>query len=305
MKTLFWISCLITGVVCLPLDFPSQTKVLAADQTVIQIAQKSSSFNYYMRLGYQATSRRNYRQALRYFEQARQIRPNNKYAVAAIRNVQSYIQRRSRIVFVPAGKPYRKVSAGTRGSCFLQEQRTIPLIPSSKEAQLTTAEYPTFLLYIPETDRKVQAIEFVLQDDETNEKFYSHTFQPVNQGSIVSVKIPENKPSLVVGKQYTWSFSVICDFDNRDQDQYIEGKIERLQDENLSEQLKETTNPLDQAMIYATAGLWENALTLLAELRQQRPNDAEVNKYWTELLNSVELEAVANKQILPCCTVQE
>ena len=305
MKTLFWTSCLVTSFVCLPLNFTSQTEVLAANKPAVQIAQSSATFNRNMNLGYTATKRRNYRQALRYFRQALRIRPNNKYAVRAIRNVEGYMKRGGSFGFVPRGKPQRSLSAGTRGSCFLPKQRAIPLIPSSKEAQLTTAANPTFFLYLPETDRSIKGIEFVLEDNDSSEQFYSQTFEDVKQGGIVSVQIPKDKVSLEIGKPYRWSFSIICDFNNRDQDQYVEGKIERLEDETLSEQLKETTAPLDQAIIYATAGLWENALTTIAQLRQQNPNNVEVNQYWTELLNSVKLEAVTKEEFLPCCTAKE
>jgi hypothetical protein len=304
MKPLFFAGCLLTSFLCLPLNFSTQTKVFAADQGV-QIAQKNSSYNQYMRLGYTETRRRNYRKALLHFQKALQIRPGDQYATAAIRNVNSYIQRRTAgIVFVPAGKPERTATAGTRGSCFLKDQRAIPLIPSSKEVQLTTSANPTFFLYIPPIEQNIEGLEFMVQDNESSETVYSKTFQPVGKGGIVSVTIPKQQASLKAGKPYTWSFSVICDFNNRDKDQFIEGKIERVQNENLADQLKQVNQPLDQAMIYATAGFWENSLSTIAELRRQRPNDSEINTYWNELLKSVELGDVANQKFLPCCTAK-
>ena len=48
-------------------------------------------YDRYMRLGYDATQRGSYAQALRFFESALAERPNDVYAVQAIRNVQAYL----------------------------------------------------------------------------------------------------------------------------------------------------------------------------------------------------------------------
>ncbi|MDB9373341.1 DUF928 domain-containing protein [Nodularia sphaerocarpa] len=305
MRLKFLTGCLLAGFLCLPLDFISQTKVLAVDQ-VFQVAQVNPAYNQSMRLGYTETRRRNYRKALGYFETALQLRPRDKYATAAIRNVKSYIQRRAtgRINFVP-GKPGRLQSAASRGSCFSNGKPAVPLIPTSKEAQQTTAEHPTFFFYIPQTAKKVHGLEFVLRDDESIQPLYREKFNPVGQAGIVSITIPANRPSLKTGKEYTWAFSMICDPRSRDQDLYLEGKIELLQEENLSDQIQQTNEPLDRVVIYATAGFWENALSTLANLRRQRPNDPKVQEYWFDLLKSVELEKVANEPLLPCCTSQK
>ncbi len=307
MKTLFYMYPikfkfltvgLLAGLVCQPLAFISQTKVLAYDQ-VVKVAQKSSNYNQYMRLGYTETRRRNYKRALGYFQQALQLRPNDQYATAAIRNVTSYQRRSGLIGFVPVGKPGRTQGGATRGGCFLNTESAVPLIPASKEAQLTTAEHPTFFFYIPQTAQQVQALEFVLRDDATTKPLYKQSFKPVGQPGIVSVTIPTDQPSLNTGKQYSWDFSIICDLHSRDKDGLLKGKIERLQDENLADQIQQTTKPLDQAIIYATAGFWENSLSIIANLRRDRPNDPEVQKYWADLLKSVNLDKVVEQPLLP------
>jgi tetratricopeptide (TPR) repeat protein len=49
-------------------------------------------FDRYMSAGYTATEARDYQTALQYFNAALQLRPNNPYALQAIRNVNTYIQ---------------------------------------------------------------------------------------------------------------------------------------------------------------------------------------------------------------------
>lgn len=50
-----------------------------------------SAYDRYMRLGYDATERKNYPQALIFFEKALIERPEDGYAIQALRNVQTYI----------------------------------------------------------------------------------------------------------------------------------------------------------------------------------------------------------------------
>jgi hypothetical protein len=306
MKHRFWASYLLAALAFLPFEAVNTTQVLATEP-VYQLAQAKTAYTQYMQLGYNETKRRNYRKALLNFQQAEQLRPGDRYATSAIRNVTAYIQRgsgRNRIAFVP-GRPGRVRSAGTRGSCFQTGQYLIPLTPTDKEAQRTTAERPTFFFYVPQTSATVQALEFVLQDDNSIDPLYKGTFKPVGQNGIVSVKVPADQPPLQIGKEYNWTFSMICDLNNRDKDSYVKGTILRSQDENLSLQLNQPNTDLDRAVLFSTAGFWEDALRTLANLRRQRPNDPEVQKYWEDFLNSVDIKEVVNKPLLPCCTVQK
>ncbi|WP_265274368.1 DUF928 domain-containing protein [Nostoc sp. KVJ3] len=306
MKHKFWASYLLAALAFLPLEPVINTQVLATE-LVSQLAQAKSAYTQYMQLGYNETRRRNYRKALLNFQQAERARPGDRYATSAIRNVTSYIQRsKNRIAFVPS-RPGRVRSAGTRGGCFQTGEDIIPLTPTDKEAQRTTAEHPTFFFYVPQTFTTVQALEFVLRDDDSTDPdaLYKGTFKPVKQNGIVSINLPADRASLQIGKGYNWTFSMICDVSNRDKDSYVKGTIVRSQDENLSLQLNQPSTDLDRAVLFATAGFWEDSLRTLANLRRQRPNDPEVQKYWEDLLNSVEIKEVVNKPLLPCCTVQQ
>ncbi|MDH6059581.1 DUF928 domain-containing protein [Chrysosporum bergii ANA360D] len=301
MKNKLWRGFLLAGFLCLSLDLVSQTQTLANDYGV-HAAQQSSTYDQYMQLGYTQTIRRNYRRALGYFQQALKVRPDDQDAKAAIRNVSNYIEQSSSLISFSPGRPGRRRGAASRGSCFLNSQYAVPLVPTDYEAQLTTSQHPTFLFYVPETAQPIQGLEFVLREEESIETVYRKTFKPVQQGGIVSITIPSDEPSLKAGKKYIWGFSMICDFLNRDQDLYEEGQIELIENENLSSQIQQTTQPLDKAMLYAAAGLWENTLSVLVNLRRDRPNDSQVEKYWQDLLKSVDLKEVAQEPLLPCCT---
>ncbi|MGI8502673.1 MAG: DUF928 domain-containing protein [Hassallia sp.] len=262
----------------------------------VLLAQTQSPYDQYMQLGYAATSQRNYPTAFNYFQQALQQRPGGKYANIAANNIESYIKnwRQASLSFVSSiGRPGRRSSAASRaGSCVETGQHLTPLTPKT-DPQLTTAAYPSFFVYVPQNS--AQALEFVLQDNTSNEELYKTTLKPNKQSGVVRVNFPNNAnlPSLQNGKEYAWSFSVVCDTQSRDKDIEVTGSIQRIQtDPNLAIQLQKA-QPRERAALYATSGIWQDTLTTVADLRRINPNDLGVKTDWEDLLKSVGLEKIA------------
>lgn len=284
IKLRFWTGCLLTSLVCLPSGFVNQTKVLAVEP-VVQIAQKSSAYKEYMLRGYQSTMQRNYTRALRYFQKALEIRPDDRYAKTAIRNVNSYIADRRRDPEPrPTGdRPRRIVLGGTRSGDL---KSLLALTPLDKDVQLTTGEHPTFFFFIPESSKEaIRELKFVLHegDTKTTKPLYETTFTPVGKKGIVSVSIPGDQPSLKIGKEYTWIFSISYPDEPDVADERVKGKIQRVEDETIAD-INEIA--------------WENSLSSLANLRRQYPDDPDVQQSWTDFLKSVGLDAVANEPLL-------
>jgi Domain of Unknown Function (DUF928) len=306
MKKIFWMRYLSAILVFAPLLSITPIQVWGADP--IKLAQAKSGYDQYMQQGYAATVRKDYSSALRFFQQAQQARPGDKYASSAINNVGLYIKRgrNARIVFIAVGKPGNRVSGGIRtGSCSQQGAKVTALIPGKDsdknsgnspgsqnstpvEPQLTTVGYPTLFFYVPQTS--APALEFLLRDGGTD--IYKTTFKPSGKPGIVGVSLPSNSnlAPLTAGKQYKWSFSVKCDLDDPDKDMLVEGFIKREQpDQNLSIQLQKA-QPRERVTLYAAAGFWQDTLATLADLRRQRPNDSELQADWEDLLKSVGIE---------------
>jgi hypothetical protein len=55
---------------------------------------------------------------------------------------------------------------------------------------------------------------------------------------------------------------------------------------------------LQQVAIYASNGIWYEALTTLAQLRQNSPQDATLQQEWQDLLIFVGLNDIAAKPLL-------
>jgi Domain of Unknown Function (DUF928) len=160
---------------------------------------------------------------------------------------------------------------------------------------LTASDRPSFWFYIPYSLNSNHSIEFVLQDETDNTLYQnSFTFAETKPG-VMQVKLPNHSTPLEIGKRYHWYFLVYC---HADDPVYVEGWVERVAvSPNLQVKLARST-PEEKADLYAANGIWYDALTNLAQLRQMYPNDVALRSDWESLLDSVGLGAIASQPIL-------
>jgi hypothetical protein len=304
MKKILWLWYLSVFVVFTPLLALNSTHVWSASNK--NTVQKSG-YNQFMLQGYAATAKRSYPLALSWFQKALKERPGDKYAIAAIRNVEGYVKRdrNARLVFVAVGKPGNRTSAASRsGSCTQGTPSLLSLVPKA-EPQYTATGYPTFLFYVPQNT--AQAFELIVEDETSDNPLYKKTFKSQPKSGVISVSLPQNAnvPALEIDKQYKWTFSLVCDTRAIDKNINVEGAIVRSQpDANLSTLLK-TAQPRERVSLYAASGFWFDTVAGLADLRRQRPNDATLKADWQDLLKSVGLESYAKAPLLDCCQVSK
>src|SRR6476469_1994376 len=190
----------------------------------------------------------------------------------------------------PQGISNRRATAGTRGEC--QSDKPLTALVQETPFSLTTAEYPTLFVYIPQTDAK--SAEFVLAD-EKNRDIYKTKFNIASKVGVFSLSIPATpiSPTLEVGNNYQWGFSLICDAEDRGRDLDINGSIQRV---NLNPDLVtnlEKASMRDRVNIYLKEGIWHDALITLASLRREKPNDSSLAKEWANMLQQVDLKDIA------------
>ncbi|WP_228036690.1 DUF928 domain-containing protein [Dolichospermum flos-aquae] len=297
---------LLAGFLSLPLGMVSQTPgssiALAAPNN-----QNRDLYNQYMQEGYKKTAVRGFREALSLFKQAEQLRPGDRYAQNAISNVEAYIKRGKQLIFFVSSKPTRVRAGSTRTEstrdCFnpvtsldgknhQSELTALTAMSDTDNSQLTTSDHPTFFFYIPKTAQPIQSLKFVLKN-EADEPLYTKNFNTPPQGGIFSIKVPDHRP-LKLDQKYTWMLSVNCANSGNKPDLSLTGAIQVVKDDNLSAAIQQTSDPIEQVMLYAASGIWENAITTLADLRRQKPNDPTVQNYWEQLLTSVKHLQEAN-----------
>lgn len=192
------------------------------------------------------------------------------------------------------GLPGRRVGGGTRSGALLPVTALVP----ENDLGLTIVENPTFFFYIPKTPSP-QIVEFVL-NDETGDTVYEKKFTTDGNSGVVGIRLPGDsqiKP-MQVGKNYRWYFAIVPNVNDRSNDIYVTGWIKRVQfSPNLVSQLK-GKDPLARAGAYAANNLWYDALATIAELRRSRPNDPAVEAKWKQLLESVNLEKIAQEPLI-------
>jgi hypothetical protein len=176
----------------------------------------------------------------------------------------------------------------------------LALIPTTNYG--TTLEpYPTFYWYIPQSSAHLA--EFVLLDADDNE-VYKTTFELKQAPGIISFSLPttSDMPPLELGKDYHWYFSLVCDQRDRSGDIFVDGWIQRIAPSSTLQAQLTLTSESDRPSLYAQAGIWYDALAVLAKQYQAEPTNSQISNHWSTLLKSVGLDNLINLPLLPCCS---
>lgn len=193
------------------------------------------------------------------------------------------------------GAPDNRQGATHRGEACPKELSIIALIPQSNRG-LTVSESPTFLAYV---SQKSTSVEFNLQAEDGTE-VYTTDFK-VDKPGIVEVRIPEaagKQQSLEVGKRYQWSFSVICNPNDRSGDYFVKGFVQRVEPGPTLKNDLANAEPLAKAIAYANSGIWYETVSTLAQMLRKSPEDKALIAEWQQLLRSQQLENIATQPLL-------
>lgn len=163
------------------------------------------------------------------------------------------------------------------------------LVPASK-LSLTTEARPSFFVHLPITI--AQSAEFVLKDVDEKD-VYRATIPLSGQRGIVRFQLPADAPELEVGKDYQWFFNVVCQPDDRLRDSFVTAWIQRVEPNSTLTNALKSAEPRQRPNIYAQAGIWQDTLTTLTELRRTRPSDPTLTDEWSSLLRSVGLGQIS------------
>jgi hypothetical protein len=202
------------------------------------------------------------------------------------------------------GTPKRRVGAGTRGPCLTGKRSLMPLIPEDTYGA-TISEQPTFFWYIPPKSmdappNAAKSAEFRLLDKEDNE-IYKSTIPLSGFSGIVSYTLPASI-QLEEGKEYNWQFSVICSEDSPSNNPFVEGEVQRIEATQPLNNRIRVSSVRDRPSIYASAGIWYDSLSSLAQLRCNNPNDVSLTMSWSSLLRSVQLDEIVGEPLSQYCT---
>ena len=205
--------------------------------------------------------------------------------------------------FKPSSNPLPKNTspAGTRGGACDKDIYSesspalsmIPLVPEVNKSGYTTAERPTFWVYVPQTSAQ-QIILVISENNEQGERLHSQTFFSIQDNpGIVALQPPKESPSLTIGKTYQMAAVLICGEKPGPNDPAVLAKIQRLQFSHSFEKV----NELQKADWYAREGIWYDAIDSLAAYKMNSPKAQNVNHIWSSFLDSVGLSQITEMPI--------
>lgn len=183
----------------------------------------------------------------------------------------------------------------------------------------TTAAKPTLWFYSPAGLMPHLPVELVVQD--AMDQYISITTLEVEAATgIIAIQIvpsagadadtTDSIATLPIDVLLPWTFSIYCDSDRSNAFVSVKGTIQRVNVDELAPfsgdvDVSERERSLSQARAYADAGVWHDALTIVATLRHADPSDSEIAQMWTTLLQQIGLESLSIEPIQDCCTAAQ
>lgn len=223
----------------------------------------------------------------------------------------------TKIKFIPPRPPNRRIPSGrlkgaaSRGNCPAKNKPLTAIVPATmmdslpgetlatrySVGGLTVAKHPSFWFYLPYTSSNLP-IEFVLQDEQGIIVYKSSWNVVHQQAGLVQISIPSTVASLQIGKVYQWLFIINC---TSEAPPFVKGFVIRVAPNfELQKQLKLATQE-QRVALYASNGIWYDALNDLALLRSSNPNNPNFISNWKELMNAAGIDDIANEPINNCC----
>jgi hypothetical protein len=196
------------------------------------------------------------------------------------------------------GSPRSTIGGGTRGSACITGTSSLTVLSPHSNVVTTVSAQPILYWYIPRTPAKVA--DFLVYDEQ-GQIVYRTPIALNGIPGVVKLSFPRTL-ALEIGQEYDWKLVLRCSSTDEANNVAVGGTIKRTAlTSSQKAQLAAAKQPLKQAEVYAKAGVWQETLGILAQLRRNRPSDRNINAAWKELLESVDLKDIANERLVECC----
>ncbi len=200
------------------------------------------------------------------------------------------------------GIPGRREGAGTRSpnGCVFSKKPLTALSPTDSFST-STSDTPTLFWYIPQTSAGTGELRIT---DNSDQDIHSALIRVDGGAGVFSYSLPKSvATAMEPGKDYRWQFALICDSDQPAKNPFVEGIVQRVKTSDvLVSALQKAVHARDRASIYASSGIWQDAIATLAQERCTQPNDPALLESWNTLLKSVRLDAFAKEPLNRTCT---
>jgi Domain of Unknown Function (DUF928) len=215
------------------------------------------------------------------------------------------------------GAPSTAVGGASRGGTLCDA--ITPLSPKdfSKENEkyhpyfgLTVSAKPVFFWHIQKTnDYRGKPVYFELKElgsqRDTDQIIYSQEFKFPTTPGVIGLNLPSGI-NLEENKQYSWYMEMECN--GAIEVLGMDGFVERIAETpTLKNDLVMAETAVDQSKVYGEAGIWFDALNVLAQERRTA-DTPELEASWQALLQYLNIkneikDSVLNAEFIDCCSV--
>ncbi|MBA4372605.1 MAG: hypothetical protein C0402_07045 [Thermodesulfovibrio sp.] len=187
------------------------------------------------------------------------------------------------------GKPAIRVGGATRGA---EESAFVITALAPDHLGLTVSAQPSLCWYL--SGRARTRLGITINDETSAAPFFEKEFEGNSDTGIRCIDLAAHGLSLVPGVEYQWFAAVIKDPEQRSKDIVSSGMIRRITPaRELTDRLLSAKNDLEKAGIYASEGIWYDALSLLHTLIAANPDDKALRASRAGLLDQAGLRDAA------------
>lgn len=182
------------------------------------------------------------------------------------------------------GRIQRTLGAGLRG-CSEGQTVSLNLVAPKDHIGTTVSGRPTFLWYISAP----APMRFTLVEPGVAKPLIDKQIKGEKPG-IVQLEMPQEAPELLVGKEYRWIASIICNENHPSENIYARTWVKRVTSSpSLEQKLGGATKESELAAVYAQSGIWYDAIATAYKALQKDTRDQLTSKYFLELLEQIGL----------------
>lgn len=188
------------------------------------------------------------------------------------------------------GTPGVRVGGGTRGT-GVADAKLMVLVPD--HVGLTAQAQPALYWY---SDSPVSArFEFALIDNNEIDPLLEIEVSDSPLSGIKRLDVGDYEITLKPGVTYQWSVALVADENNRSTDVFSAGVIERIEPNEALKGRIENSKGTDRVAVYASEGLWYDALDAISSLIERSPADQGLLSIRASLLEQAGLSAATAK----------
>ncbi len=198
------------------------------------------------------------------------------------------------VKFRPASKGTAsvRVTGGSRGSG--DDAVTLDVL-APDDVGTTTQEQPSLFWY--QSKPANAKFELTLLQENKVKPIVEVNIDQSAKAGIQRLRLSEHAGKLAVGVEYQWVVALVNDADNRSKDVVASGVIKRVEPTADLKKKIAATPSSSLAAVYAEAGIWYDALSVLSDQIEAHPENKQLRQTRAELLGQVGLKAAAQADL--------